>query len=282
MTTPTFNKFKSTTIYGAFNNVDYLDNSFQSSAFFQRALTCSVNITCSGIIYGKNGTFTGYLRATTTATSENSINVATTAYVKANLTNYVTYTALYQQTAPPYQPTFQNWISISAVDVMNPRLLNISNVSGILNMSTLSGLYPVQINASNLQVSTNNGTNYYDVLTTNTGVAFISGATFTGPLNAITQATSDNSTLVATTAYVKSQNYLTPVVLGSGGANFTGALYAQTPLTTENSRIVATTAYVKAQGYLTSATLGTTYALLSGATFTGPLKSHKRPQIIVH
>ena len=274
MTTPTFNKFKSTTIYGAFNNIDYLDNTVQASAFFQRAITCSGDITCSGIIYGKNGTFTGYLRAPTTASSENSINVATTAYVKANLTNYVTYTALYQQTAPPYQPTFQNWISISAVDVMNPRLLNISNVSGTLNMSTLSGLYPMQINASNLQVSTNNGTNYYDVLTTNTGVALLTGATFTGALNAVTQASTDNSTLVATTAYVKAQNYLTPIVLGSGGANFTGALYAQTPLTTENSRIVATTAYVKAQGYVTSASIGSGYAPLSGATFTGVINAN--------
>ena len=69
MTTP-FNKFKSTTIYGAFNNIDYLDNTVQASAFFQRALTCSGDITCSGIIYGKNGTFTGYLRAPTTASSE--------------------------------------------------------------------------------------------------------------------------------------------------------------------------------------------------------------------
>ena len=53
MTTPTFNKFKSTTIYGNFNNVDYPDNSVLASAYFQRNLTISGDLTCSGIIYGE-------------------------------------------------------------------------------------------------------------------------------------------------------------------------------------------------------------------------------------
>ena len=52
MTTPTFNKFKSTTIYGNLNNIDYPDNSVQASAYFQRNLTISGDITCSGIIKG--------------------------------------------------------------------------------------------------------------------------------------------------------------------------------------------------------------------------------------
>ena len=57
MSAPTFNKFKSTTIYGNFNNVDFTDSSggviTSASAHFQRDLTISGNLTSSGIIYGK-------------------------------------------------------------------------------------------------------------------------------------------------------------------------------------------------------------------------------------
>ena len=40
----TFNKFKSTTIYGNFNNIDYLDNSIQASGNFQRNLNVGGNL----------------------------------------------------------------------------------------------------------------------------------------------------------------------------------------------------------------------------------------------
>ena len=56
MSAPTFNMFKSTTVYGNFNNVDYPDNSVLASAYFQRNLTVSGDITCSGIINGIGGT----------------------------------------------------------------------------------------------------------------------------------------------------------------------------------------------------------------------------------
>ena len=110
MTTPTFNKFKSTTIYGNFNNVDYPDNSVLASAYFQRDLTISGNLTSSGIIYGKklfydnvdisstfvsnasltttlnsyanlgNASFYGSLTAVTPITSDISTKVATTSF----------------------------------------------------------------------------------------------------------------------------------------------------------------------------------------------------------
>ena len=55
MTTPTFNKFKSTTIYGAFNNADYEDNSIQASANIQRNLTVGGDIVvATGNIKGKS------------------------------------------------------------------------------------------------------------------------------------------------------------------------------------------------------------------------------------
>jgi hypothetical protein len=117
MTTPTFNKFKSTTIYGDFNNVDQTDSSGvilkSSSAYFQRNLSISGDLTCSGIIKGKKlyynnvdisstfvsnttlnnytllsgATFTGNVSGITQLSTDNSSKFATTAYVKNQ--NYI-------------------------------------------------------------------------------------------------------------------------------------------------------------------------------------------------
>lgn len=65
--------------------------------------------------------------------------------------------------------------------------------------------------------------------------------------SATTPGTTDNSTKVATTAYVKAQNYLI------AGDNI-GAATATTPATADNDTSVATTAFVKAQGYLVANT----------------------------
>jgi hypothetical protein len=126
MSAPTFNKFKSTTIYGNFNNVDFTDSSgaiiTPATAYFQRDLTISGNLTSSGIIYGKklfydnvdisstfvsntalsstlinyanlgNASFYGSLTAVTPITSDVSSKVATTSFVSnklsATLTSY--------------------------------------------------------------------------------------------------------------------------------------------------------------------------------------------------
>ena len=91
--------------------------------------------------------------------------------------------------------------------------------------------------------------------------------TFTGSHNFPTQINSTNSTLVATTAYVKNQNYitlsaLTPYALLAGPQTFTGNQNFVTQATTDNSTLAATTAYVKGQNYITSSSL-TPYALLN-------------------
>ena len=106
-----------------------------------------------------------------------------------------------------------------------------------------------------------------------------------GTLKTVTPSISDNSTKVATTAYVKNQGYATsasPSFTGTatatsfvvtqnlisnadaymqnnlnvtndiyigGNANVTGTIVTTTPLTNENSNIVATTAYVKSQPF---------------------------------
>lgn len=111
-----------------------------------------------------------------------------------------------------------------------------------------------------------------------TGAAPLASPAFTGSPTAPTPLTADNSTAVATTAFVKNQGYLTSVpvtsVFGRTGAivattgdysvaqvtgaaplanpAFTGTPTAPTPAAADNSTTVATTAFVKAQGYVTA------------------------------
>lgn len=100
--------------------------------------------------------------------------------------------------------------------------------------------------------------------------AALAGAAFVGTVTAPTPETGDNSTKVATTAFVKSQGYITAIeapvlsvagktgvvtlVVGdvSGAAPLaspalTGTATAPTPATSDNSATLATTAFVKAQ-----------------------------------
>ena len=92
------------------------------------------------------------------------------------------------------------------------------------------------------------------------GFAPLASPTFTGTptlptgTTATTQATSDSSTKLATTAFVKNQAYAT-----LASPTFTGTPLAPTPTTSDNSTKVATTAFVKNQSY----------APIASPTFTG-------------
>jgi hypothetical protein len=100
----------------------------------------------------------------------------------------------------------------------------------------------------------------------------------TTPIILGTILNSDNSTKIATTAFVKNQSYLTTTLastlyslLNPISQTFTGDNNFPTQATNNNSTLVATTAYVKSQNYITSTAL-TPYALLAPATtqtFTG-------------
>ena len=205
MSIPTFNKFKSTTVYGAFNNLDYEDNTVQASSNIQRNLTVGGDIVvATGNIKGKKLFY-------------NNVDIASTYVTNTTLTSY----------ASLFQPQFKGNIDITVIDpILNPYTFSIANGAGNINMTTYNnGSYTIKINASNLQLSKNNGTNYYDILTTNTG-ALKSGATFTGNVSGLTAITTDNSTKFATTAFVKDQNYITSSALSPcallTGATFTG------------------------------------------------------------
>src|SRR5208283_3311343 len=110
---------------------------------------------------------------------------------------------------------------------------------------------------------------------------------FSGAATGQTAATSDNSTKLATTAYVQAQGVIaaatyapiaSPTFTGpatiptaavttfSGTPNFSGAATGQTASTGDNSTKVATTAYVQNQGYVTSSSGEATVAT---ANYTG-------------
>jgi len=115
MTTPTFNKFKSTTIYGAFNNADYEDNSVQSSANIQRNLTVGGDIVvATGNIKGKKLYY-------------NNVDIATTYATNTTLTSY----------ASLFQPQFKGNIDLTVIDpILNPYTFSIANGAGNINMTT--------------------------------------------------------------------------------------------------------------------------------------------------
>jgi hypothetical protein len=77
---------------------------------------------------------------------------------------------------------------------------------------------------------------------------------FTGTPTAPTPVSTDNTTKIATTAFVKAQGYAT---LASPA--LTGTPTAPTAASTDNSTLLATTAFVKSQGYLTSAPVTTVF-----------------------
>jgi hypothetical protein len=77
---------------------------------------------------------------------------------------------------------------------------------------------------------------------TDTTRAPLAGPTFTGSVNAPTPATGDNSTLVATTAFVKAQAYAT-----LASPTFTGTPAAPTAAVDTNTTQIATTAFVLGQ-----------------------------------
>ena len=129
------------------------------------------------------------------------------------------------------------------------------------------------------------------------GGALLASPQFTGSPTAPTPVAGDNSTNIATTAFVAHALSTAAVqsfngrsgavtltladVTGAGGAPlaspaFTGTPTAPTPVTADNSTSIATTAFVKAQGYATTTQLAG-YLPLSGGTVSGPLTVNGSP-----
>jgi hypothetical protein len=158
----------------------------------------------------------------------------------------------------------------------------ISNIGNLqfINLSTKNTLGTslqniICRNGNQIQLK---GTSAGEIDITGNTITILGGCAFTNVLTpVITQAISliDNSTKIATTAYVKGQNYITTAALTpyallapvsqtfSGGNNF------PTQANGDNSTLASTTAFVKNQGYAqlagTQTFTGTNTFALSGA-----------------
>ena len=183
-------------------------------------------------------------------TGQNVIDDGTTATILANLASAIalsTYTPdtsgtanVLTATITPAPPSLQNGLIVALMPANN------NNSSATFNLNGL-GAYAVQ-NAGGALVGGElvAGNIYQLAWLSARSVWFILGATTT----AVTQPSTDNSTKIATTAFVKSIGYAplaSPI--------FTGTPQAPTPGAGDNSTNIATTAFISAALYGTSGIL---------------------------
>lgn len=232
-----------------------------TTAFVQTAIA-GVSLTGYAQLAAANN-FTDNQTITGNLTVSGTVSVADSAYgVGWNGSTLVpTRNALYDKIetlAPLSNPVFSGTVSVSGA-------LTVTNEA-----------YGVGWNGAT-SVPTKNAV--YDEMETRASLA---SPAFTGTPTAPTATVGTNNTQIATTAFVKSQNYLTASSL-TGYATlaspvFTGSPLAPTPSTSDNTTKIATTAFVKNQSYattsqlssyLTTATAASTYAPLASPALTG-------------
>jgi hypothetical protein len=140
-------------------------------------------------------------------------------------------------------------------------LLRDSNTSGIPEVSISPGVLSIY-----------NGSNRINITPTtisNDAIIAITNVNLSGTATGVTMASTDNSSKLATTAFVKSQTFnlsgyaQTSVIQTWTAIQNFSTITASTPATSDNSSTVATTAFVKAQpaGLTLPIVLGTTGVL---------------------
>lgn len=126
----------------------------------------------------------------------------------------------------------------------------------LVQYSSNTGYIRTQMAGEHLLLGAAGVSNILDL--SGTGLTINGTLAVTGNATGVTQATADNSTFLATTAYVKA-NLTSYAPLASPA--FTGAPTAPTPTPGDNSTKLATTAFL--------ATALSSYALLASPAFTG-------------
>ena len=214
--------------------------------------------------------FTGTPTAPTPSLSDDNTNIATTEYVKGQ--SYLTSVTasdvgLGNVTNESKATMFASPAFTGTPTAPTPSLSD--------NNTTIATTEYVKGQNYLTAVSTDLDSRYYTETETDQFLALkapLASPTFTGTPTAPTPSLSDNNTTIATTEYVKGQNYLTAVStdLDSryytetetdqflalkaplASPTFTGTPTAPTPSLSDNNTNIATTEYVKGQNYLTA------------------------------
>jgi hypothetical protein len=232
---------------------------------------------------------TGTPTAPTATTATNTTQIATTAYVKSNLTSYATL-ASPALTGTPTAPTAAAGTNTTQLATTAYVQTAVATSGGSFqpldaDLTTLSSSTAYFLTLSDdPDAATARGTLGLGTSATHPATDFatpadvalkanIASPALTGVPTAPTASTPTNTTQLATTAFVKNVVGGIAVADVSGlqaaldlkaplaSPGFTGTPSAPTPATASNSTLIATTAFV--QSNLAS------YAPLSGATFTG-------------
>jgi len=197
--------------------------------------------------------FTGDARAVTPALSDNDTSIATTAFVKGQ--SYLTASAL-----TPYAPlagaTFTGSVSFgSSGKLILPA--GPPDAMGTLTgqiWTDGTGNFWVAVADDTIQTLTKSS----DLSSALANYAPLASPVFTGNARAVTPATSDNDTSIATTAFVKAQGYLTSAPVTSV-AGRTGAI----TLSTSDISGLGTMATASASDYSTTTVANGLYYPLS-------------------
>lgn len=210
-------------------------------------------------------TFTGNPTAPTPAANDNDTSIATTAYVQTELADYAT-TASPVFTGTPTAPTAvaaTNTTQIATTAFVKSNIIDTAYSSAwngeTANAPSRNAVYDQVELKANLASPTFTGT----VTIPTAAVTTMSGTPdFTGNATAITQTAGNNSTRLATTAFVATSfaPLASPTFTGtvtvptaavttfSGTPNFTGNATAITQSLTDNSTRLATTAFAHPRG----------------------------------
>lgn len=233
-------------------------------------------------------------------TASNTNEIASTAFVKTNLLDYVTLGTAQTITA---NKTFNgtttlnnffvsNYVDLTLTTYENQFYGDIYGYRGVVcqngfyvkdspgagattyalidasgNITTTSNISAQSITLPNrsindLYLSTN--------IPLKNGTNLMTGTTnfLTQTNTCVTRPTGTNDTTLANTAFVKNQGYAKLDIIFPLTQTFTGAQNFPTPATSDNSTLAATTAYVKNQGYATTSSLTDYVTLASDQTIT--------------
>ena len=185
--------------------------------------------------------FTGNPTAPTPIPSDNDTSIATTAFVKTSLGGYQPLDG--DLTAIAGLAGTNTIYYRSATDIWSPVTFSgLSFSGGVLTATAGGGNVSSSGTPATGQIATwVDPTHIQGVTGSSLGFAPINNPVFTGDPQAPTPLTADSDTSIATTGFVKAQNYA-PLI----GPLFSGDPRAPTPAAGDNDTSIATTAFITA------------------------------------